>query len=119
MDRKPDLFKAAVANELAMDAINEARQSALAGTTQKGSPADPVTAAKNECINNLRSIDGAKQQWALEMGKRAEDTPSWSDVQPYSGGPKEAIPKCPSGGTYTIGTVAARPECSIAGHVCP
>jgi len=121
VSNKPDLFKAAVANELAMDAINEARQSALAGTRQTGLPAnDAPTAAKNECINNLRLIDGAKQQWALEMGKKAADTPSWSDVKPYiARGPNEAIPKCPSGGTYTIGTIGARPECSIAGHVCP
>jgi hypothetical protein len=121
VSRKPDLFKAAVLNEQAMDAINEARNSALAGTKQTGSAIlDAPTAAKNECINNLRLIDGAKQQWALELGKRAADTPIWSDLQPYFGrGPNGAIPKCPSGGTYTIGTIGTRPECSIAGHVCP
>jgi hypothetical protein len=118
VSRKPGLFKAAVLNEQAMDAINEVHNSAAAGTKQTGSPKDAATAAKDECINNLRLIDGAKQEWALELGKRATDTPSWSDIQPYFGrGPNGAIPKCPLGGTYTIGTVGAKPECSIAGHV--
>ena len=103
-----------------MRAMNDARNSALAGTKQtRLAGIDTPTAAKNECINNLRLIDGAKQAWALEMGKKAEDTPSWSDVQPYSRDPNGAIPKCPSGGTYTMGRIGAKPECSIAGHVCP
>jgi hypothetical protein len=114
--RKPELFKAAVANEDAMRAMNEACSSSQAGTKQPGSPTSP----KDECINNLRVIDGAKQAWALEMGKQATDTPSWSDLLPYLGrGANGAVPKCPSGGTYTIGTVESKPECSIAGHVCP
>jgi hypothetical protein len=112
---KPDLFKAAVVNEDANRAMTQARDSSA------GSPAtDPATVARDECINNLRGIDGAKQQWAIVMGKRAEDTPAWSDIQSYIGpAPAGAMPQCPSGGTYTIGTLGARPECSIAGHVCP
>ena len=31
------------------------------------------TSQMNACINNLRQIDGAKQQWALEKGKTATD----------------------------------------------
>jgi len=121
LNKKPELLKAAMVNEDAMRAMEDLHQANLSGRTQMGSTAkDAATSAKDECINNLRRIDGAKQQWALEMGKRATDTPSWSDLQPYLGqGSNAAIPKCPSGGTYTIGTVGARPECSIAGHVCP
>ena len=33
------------------------------------------TAQKNACINNLRQIDGAKEQWALENKKTSADTP--------------------------------------------
>jgi prepilin-type N-terminal cleavage/methylation domain-containing protein len=39
----------------------------------------------NACINNLRQIDAAKQEWALEQGKTTGDTPVQSDIQPYLG----------------------------------
>ena len=119
--RKPELFKAAAVNEDAMRAMYETRNPALTGTKQTGSPAmDAPIAAKDACITNLRLIDGAKQAWAIEMGKQVADTPSWSDLQPYIGrGPNGALPKCPSSGTYTIGTIGVKPECSVAGHVCP
>ncbi len=121
IDRKSNLFKAALANEDAMRAMNELHQAAIGASRQAGSPVpNPVTAAKNECINNLRQIDGAKQQWALEMGKRATDTPSMLDLQEYIGrGPNKVLPKCPSGGAYIIGTVGEKPKCNITGHECP
>jgi len=72
---------------------------------------------RNFCINNLRLIDSAKQQWALENKKTAADTPAWLDLQPYLGrGPQGAIPTCPMGGTYNVGRVQDAPTCSIAGH---
>ncbi len=42
------------------------------------------------CLNNLRQIDAAKQQWALENGKSPADTPAWIGtadraIQPYLG----------------------------------
>jgi hypothetical protein len=70
------------------------------------------TAQANTCINHLRQIDGAKQQWALEKGKQATDVPTWDDLKPYLG----TIPHCPAGGTYTIGIVSNAPTCSIPGH---
>ena len=39
----------------------------------------------NACISNLRTIDGAKQQWALECGKTSADKPLSTDIQPYIG----------------------------------
>ena len=43
-----------------------------------------TTSQKNACINNLRQIDGAKQQWALENKQAAHcDRRSSTDVQPY------------------------------------
>jgi hypothetical protein len=117
---KPNLFAAAAANERAMNRMEELYQATLPGRQKASSTMDPVSAAKNDCINNLRLIDGAKQTWALEMGKQGTDTPAWADIQPYlNRGTNAAMPKCPSGGTYTIGTVGERPKCSIAGHVCP
>jgi len=70
---------------------------------------------ENACINNLRQIDAAKQQWALEKGKQATDVPTWDDLKPYLG----RIPHCPAGGTYTINAVGVAPQCSIPGHVLP
>jgi hypothetical protein len=35
-----------------------------------------------KCINNLRQIDGAKQQWALEKQKGTNDVPSATDISP-------------------------------------
>lgn len=74
----------------------------------------------NTCINNLRLIDAAKQQWALENKKQSTDTPTMDDLRPYLGrGPNPVLPACPDGGAYTIGTVAEKPTCTIPGHVLP
>jgi len=66
----------------------------------------------NACINNLRQLDGAKQQWALENRKPANATPSTEEVQVYL----KEFPKCPSGGVYSINTVETHPTCSTPGH---
>lgn len=75
------------------------------------------TAMQNACINNLRQIDAAKQQWALENNKKAGDVPTDADLAPYLGDGK--FPICPSGGTYTIGAVSNAPTCSIPSHKLP
>src|ERR1700719_983124 len=41
-----------------------------------------TTSQQNACINNLRQIDGAKQQWALENKVSATATPSGANIQP-------------------------------------
>ena len=73
-----------------------------------------AAAEQNACINNLRQIDAAKQQWALENNKPAIATPTATDLLPYF---KDGVfPVCPTGATYTIGTVGELPACSIPGH---
>jgi len=74
---------------------------------------------KNTCINNLRRIDAAMQQWALENNKTNSDVPTWADLKEYLGRGGTEIPKCPLGGTYTLGPVSNRPTCSVAGHLLP
>jgi hypothetical protein len=75
------------------------------------------TSMMNACINNLRQIEAAKQQWALESGKKTGDVPVAQDLKPYF---KNGIfPTCPAGGTYTIGAVSNAPTCSIPGHKLP
>jgi len=66
----------------------------------------------NSCINNLRQIDGSTQQWAMENHKDTNAVPSWNDILPYMKSP----PKCPRGGTYTLGPVGGTPACSIPEH---
>jgi prepilin-type N-terminal cleavage/methylation domain-containing protein len=43
------------------------------------------TSQTNACINNLRQIDSAKQQWALEQGKKSTDTPNSTSLNVYIG----------------------------------
>src|SRR2546423_13460118 len=81
-----------------------------------------TTSQMNACINNLRQIDGAIQQWALEQKKDASATVAFTDISGYL---KNAV-ICPSGGTtfadsYTIVDVATKPVCKkqAATHVLP
>jgi prepilin-type N-terminal cleavage/methylation domain-containing protein len=81
-----------------------------------------TTSQMNACINNLRQIDGAIQQWALENKQGATANVLFADISGYL---KNAV-ICPSGGTtfadsYTITTVAAKPVCAKVGspHVLP
>jgi regulator of replication initiation timing len=90
-----------------------------AGTAPEPSTEQPaaVVAQINTCINHLRQIDAAKQQWALENDKTADAIPTALELLPYL---KDSIfPMCPSGGGYTINAVDVLPTCSIPGHVLP
>jgi Domain of unknown function (DUF4190) len=75
------------------------------------------TAQTNMCINNLRQIDAAKQQWALENNKKSSDTPTQIDLKRYLRNGQ--WPACPAGGAYTINPVSEAPTCSIPKHKLP
>ena len=90
------------------------------------------TARKNTCINNLRLIDGAIQQWALENGKNSTDSVKKyiSSLTPYLGrggtgvinGTDSGAVKCPSSGTYAATSVNEKPTCNATvpgGHKLP
>ena len=51
----------------------------------------------NTCVNNLRQIEAAKQQWALDTKQAATATPAYTDISPYL---KNAV-SCPTAGTDT------------------
>jgi len=72
-----------------------------------------TTAQKNACINNLRQIDGAKEQWALEKKKSAGSSSVDAEINDYI---KGGAPKCPAGGGYTYNAVDTSPACNIDGH---
>jgi outer membrane lipoprotein-sorting protein len=83
-------------------------------------PADKETAERNQCINNLRQIDAAKNEWALEKNQTNGAAVTEDDLKPYIKLDADGnFPKCPSGGTYTIGKVGEKPTCSTAGHFLP
>jgi len=74
-----------------------------------------TTAQVNACINNLRQIDGAIQQWALETKAGAAAAVTMANVTPYL----KSVPACPASGVYTLVDVATAPTCNIANHVLP
>ncbi|MGO8925451.1 MAG: competence type IV pilus major pilin ComGC [Limisphaerales bacterium] len=83
-----------------------------------------TTSQMNACINNLRQISGATQQWALEGKLASTATVNFAAISPYL---KSAV-VCPSGGvgasfssSYTLNGVTANPVCQIvpATHVLP
>lgn len=99
--------------------ISRTQAAALQDATQKNQTAQAIT-DRNACINNLRLIDAAKQQWALEFHKQGTDVPTWDDLRPYLGhGANVELPTCSDGGVYTIGTVNEKPTCNTPGHVLP
>ena len=77
------------------------------------------TTQRNTCINQLRQIDGAKHQWALEYRKNDTDTPTQDALRVYIRG--LLFPACPGGGSYAIGAMNINPVCSksLGGHVLP
>ncbi len=79
-----------------------------------------TTSQTNACINNLRQIDGAKQEWALETKQLVTATPGDTDIQPYMGrGTAGNLPFCPLDSTktfdnsYTPNAISTGPVCKI------
>ena len=78
-----------------------------------------TTSQTNACINNLRQIDGAKQQWALETHQLSTVTPPQGSLTPYLGRGAGQWPSCPASGSYTINAVSTPPTCNISKHQLP
>jgi prepilin-type N-terminal cleavage/methylation domain-containing protein len=82
-----------------------------------------ATSQANACINNMRKIDDAANQWALEKGQKTGNPVNFpSDLTPYIKLNKNnAIPGCPAGGNYTVANVGNLPSvtCSLGSTVTP
>jgi prepilin-type N-terminal cleavage/methylation domain-containing protein len=83
-----------------------------------------ATSQTQACINNLRQIYGASQQWALDNRKGPDEPVTPDEILPYL---KNAV-VCPAGGaaatfgtSYSLTTVSGLPTCRIipAAHVLP
>ena len=72
-----------------------------------------TNARTSACVNNLRLIDGAKQQWALETNAAEDAEPDEADVTPYL--KNSTMPACPADGDYVLNAVNAVPTCSFGG----
>jgi len=70
-----------------------------------------TTSQTNMCIDNLRMIDGAKQQWALEKGQLGTTTPQATDIQPYLGRGSGVLPICPVDPAQTFTTSYNMEDC--------
>jgi len=86
-----------------------------------------TTSQTQACINNLRQIDSAKQQWALETRQVTNAVPTDSDIAPYLRSSSLTNVVCPSGGvtatfdsSYVLHSVSEPPTCIIlTTHVLP
>ncbi len=64
------------------------------------------------CVGNLKQIDSAKEQWAMENRANEGDAVDLADLV---GDYIKKDPVCPSGGDYDAGDVGTDPTCSIGG----
>jgi len=88
---------------------------------------DPQTSVKarsrtRACINNLRIMDAAKEQAAMEQkwsgGRQIEPgSAAEKSVLAYIKGNK--MPVCPAGGDYELRPIGQLPTCSVEGHELP
>ena len=68
------------------------------------------TSQAKSCQANLRQIETAKEQWAMDEKKSSGDTPVTTDL---ASAYMKAFPSCPSGAeVYTIGDMSTRPSCT-------
>ena len=75
-----------------------------------------ATSQANACINNLRQIDAAAAQFALEAHKKTSDPITYpDDLTPYIKlNSNQSIPPCPAGGTYALTAVGTNPTCTLS-----
>lgn len=71
-------------------------------------------AQTNACGGYMRLMDSAKEQWA--MAHHLTNGPT--DVAGVLDFIRDhRLPKCPGGGTYSIGNVGEMPTCSVHGTI--
>lgn len=73
------------------------------------------TAQVNMCVNNMRMIDSAKEQWAMQENKQDGSEVDTAAVNKFIKG--NQTPVCAAGGTYKYNPVGKDPECSKHGSM--
>jgi prepilin-type N-terminal cleavage/methylation domain-containing protein len=72
------------------------------------------------CVNNLRILDAAKEQAAMEYKWASGHTLTSNDITlalAYVKGGN--LPTCPASGTYQWQTLGTPPTCTVSGHALP
>ncbi len=70
------------------------------------------TSRSKACVSNLKQIESAKEQWAMDTKTAATATPLLTALVGSTLYIKEA-PNCPSSGTYTANAMSADPACTV------
>jgi prepilin-type N-terminal cleavage/methylation domain-containing protein len=80
-----------------------------------------ATSQQNACINNMRQITAAVNEWALETGQQSNASVGGTSYSQYLSpyiqlNSNSSIPPCPAGGTYTVAAVGNLPQvtCSLS-----
>ena len=74
-----------------------------------------VAAQRTACQQNLRAVEGAKANWALDCKKSNTDAPGDGDLFGQDKYIRDK-PLCPAGGTYALHAVSEKPTCTITDH---
>ena len=79
------------------------------------------TSQAHTCINSLRQIDSAAQQFSLEQHMRTGQGINFpDDLTPYIKlNANGSIPPCPAGGIYDCSTVGLSPSCNLSTSTTP
>src|SRR5579863_229529 len=80
-----------------------------------------ATSQANACINNLRQIDAAANEFALEQHQVTTAPITFpTDLTPYIKlNAVSSIPPCPAGGSYVCAAVGTPPTCTLGNSVTP
>ena len=76
------------------------------------------SARQSSCIHNMKEIETAKEQWAMDTKRNNGDSAAFTDLV----GPTlylKSAPSCPSAGTYTVNPIGTVPACDVSGHSLP
>jgi prepilin-type N-terminal cleavage/methylation domain-containing protein len=82
------------------------------------------SARRSTCLGNMKQVESAKEQWAMDNKKASGDTVTSADIAiHFHPSYIKTYPSCPAGGTYTIGVIGTNISCSKAAapdlHVLP
>ena len=80
-----------------------------------------TSSRRQTCISNLKQIDSAKEQWAMDKQKDTAALVADTDIFGTTTGYVRVKPTCPAGGVYTLGNVGTNPSCTKVadGHKLP
>lgn len=76
-----------------------------------------ATSQQSACINNMRQLAAAVNEWSLEAGQTTGANVTLDALKPYIQlNSNSSIPSCPAGGTYKVGLVGNTPQvtCSLS-----